>query len=56
MLDPKLDKKQRFLCNLCMDNIKSDVKTIGFKKIVNIIDDIIEKRKNDNDKIIVETV
>ncbi|CAD8178180.1 unnamed protein product [Paramecium pentaurelia] len=56
VLDPKLDKKQRLLCNKCMENFESDAKTIGFQKLINIIEDIIDQNMNSLENIVQKTV
>ncbi|CAD8081465.1 unnamed protein product [Paramecium primaurelia] len=56
VLDPKLDKKQRLLCTECMENFESDAKTIGFKKIIQIIEDNIKKTMSDLEGITQQTV
>ncbi|CAD8213195.1 unnamed protein product [Paramecium pentaurelia] len=54
--DPKLDKKQRLLCTQCMENFETDAKTIGLKKIIQIIEDIIEKNMSNLEDITQKTI
>ncbi|CAD8212636.1 unnamed protein product [Paramecium pentaurelia] len=56
VLDPKLDKKKRLLCTQCIEHFKSDGKTIGLKEIIQIIENIIEKRLSNQEKITQSTV
>ncbi|CAD8205818.1 unnamed protein product [Paramecium pentaurelia] len=56
VLDPKLDKKQRLLCNKCMESFQSDAKTIGFKKVIQIIEEIIDKNMNNLENITQKTI
>ncbi|CAD8076603.1 unnamed protein product [Paramecium primaurelia] len=56
VLDPKLEKKQRLLCNKCMENFESDAKTIGFQKLIYIIEDIIDQNMNSLENIVQKTV
>ncbi|CAD8178037.1 unnamed protein product [Paramecium pentaurelia] len=56
VLDPKLDKKQRLLCTDCMENFESDAKTIGVKKIIQIIEDNIKQTMSDLEGITQQTV
>ncbi|CAD8127286.1 unnamed protein product [Paramecium sonneborni] len=44
-LNPNLDKKQRFLCNVCMEDLESEVKTIGLIKMIQIISDKQESKQ-----------
>ncbi|CAD8198429.1 unnamed protein product [Paramecium octaurelia] len=56
VLDPNLDKKERLLCNLCMESFESEAKTIGLKKIIQIIEDGIQKKLNNLESITSEII
>ncbi|CAD8104255.1 unnamed protein product [Paramecium sonneborni] len=55
-LDPKLDKKQRFLCNQCIENKEQDVKTIEFKKIIQLIEDKQESKISNQENLASQTI
>ncbi|CAD8213117.1 unnamed protein product [Paramecium pentaurelia] len=40
ILDPNLQKNQRFICNLCLENFYSNYPTIGFQKMTQIIENL----------------
>ncbi|CAK61924.1 unnamed protein product (macronuclear) [Paramecium tetraurelia] len=44
VLDPKVEKNKRFLCQKCLDYFESDVKMIGFKKLIQIIEENKKKQ------------
>ncbi|CAD8095952.1 unnamed protein product [Paramecium primaurelia] len=56
VLDPKLEKNQRLQCNQCMENFESNAKTIGLKKVIKIIEDIIDKNFKNLENITQQTV
>ncbi|CAD8089144.1 unnamed protein product [Paramecium sonneborni] len=56
VLDQNLDKKERLLCNECMENFKSDAQTMEFKKVNQIIEDIIEQNMKSFENISQQTV
>ncbi|CAD8128833.1 unnamed protein product [Paramecium sonneborni] len=56
VIDPNLDKKQRLLCSECMENFKSEDETMEFKKVIKIIEDIIEKKARSFENIYQLTV
>ncbi|CAD8079276.1 unnamed protein product [Paramecium sonneborni] len=39
VLDPKLRSNQRLLCQQCIDDYETDAKTIGFKKVIQMLED-----------------
>ncbi|CAD8200161.1 unnamed protein product [Paramecium pentaurelia] len=56
VLDPKLEKNQRLQCNQCLENFESNAKTIGLKKVIKIIEDIIDKNFKNLENITQQTV
>ncbi|CAD8125979.1 unnamed protein product [Paramecium sonneborni] len=38
VFDKKLKRQERLLCNICMETFESDSKTIGFKKVIEMIE------------------
>ncbi|CAD8082454.1 unnamed protein product [Paramecium primaurelia] len=44
VLDPNLQKNKRLICNLCLENFQSNYPTMGFQKMIQIINDL-QKQK-----------
>ncbi|CAD8215389.1 unnamed protein product [Paramecium octaurelia] len=44
MLDPNIKMKERFLCIQCLENYDQNGRTMGFKKLIQHIEDAIEKK------------
>lgn len=45
VFDSKLQKNERLLCSECLDTFDSDARTIGFKKVIQMIEDNKKKTK-----------
>ncbi|CAD8178231.1 unnamed protein product [Paramecium octaurelia] len=55
-LDPKLEWDQRFLCTTCAENSGLDAQQVGFKKIIQIIQESQEKKMEKVESIVVNEI
>ncbi|CAD8188625.1 unnamed protein product [Paramecium pentaurelia] len=53
VLNPLLEKEQRLLCNECLDNVDIEGKAVGFKKIIQMIEEQQKLRIDQVENIII---
>ncbi|CAD8117105.1 unnamed protein product [Paramecium sonneborni] len=56
VFDSKLQRNERLLCSECMDNFDSDARTIGFKKVIQMIEDRKKKNKDQAEVLIMGAI